>query len=74
MEKINFRLTKKMSEYLNIISKETKDSRSKVIRKALDEYFENYFSDKYIIPRIYEEWAKDDFKTYPIDELLKKNL
>ena len=59
---------------LNIISKETKDSRSKVIRKALDEYFENYFSDKYIISRIYEEWAKDDFKTYPIDELLKKNL
>ena len=42
MEKINFRLTKKMSEYLNIISKETKDSRSKVIRKALDEYFENF--------------------------------
>lgn len=71
MKKINFKLTNKMLKYLNIVSKETKDNKSKVIRKALDEYFENYFSDKYLIPRIYEEWAKDDFRTYPIDELIK---
>ena len=71
MKKINFKLTNKMLKYLNIVSKETKDNKSKVIRTALDEYFENYFSDKYLIPRIYEEWAKDDFRTYPIDELIK---
>ncbi len=73
MEQIALRIPKDLLESLKVIRDKTKSDNSKIIRKALEDYIEKYFSDNYLIPRIYEEWAKDDFRSYPIEELFEKN-
>lgn len=72
MVQVVFRLPEEMVNHLEIMSKETKTNKSQILRDALDSSLEDYFTQKYLIPKIYAEWAEDNFKTYPIEQLLEE--
>ncbi|GHU29372.1 hypothetical protein FACS1894152_7700 [Bacilli bacterium] len=62
-----------MSDNLELMSRETKIRKSDIIRNALSDILEDYFIGKNLVSKIEEEWARDNFKTYPLEDFLAEH-